>query len=193
MTSMRHALPWPRTSARSGAASGRFSTRHWLLPTLLRRRGLLLALLACAAAHAQQLNTAAALLKVNSYDLLWRVNADASAVMEQSMEEEALSDQGAQGLTKYTRMYSKALSTLEVLEAYTLKADGRKLPVGADGMQKQSGMASAGTAASWPDAEVIQITFPDVQKGDRVAWKIRTRPGSSPTATATARTRHCSR
>lgn len=90
------------------------------------------------------------------------------------MEEEALSDQGAQGLTKYTRMYNKALSKVEVLEAYTLKADGRKLPVGPDGLQMQSGMASAGTGASWPDAEVIQITFPNVQKGDRVAWKIRT-------------------
>ncbi|SFL92737.1 DUF3857 domain-containing transglutaminase family protein [Variovorax sp. OV329] len=175
MTSMRHALPWPRTSARSGAASGRLSTLPGHFSALLRWLGLLLALLACAAAQAQQLNTAAALFKVNRYDLLWRVDADASAVMEQSMEEEALSDQGAQGLTKYTRMYNKALSTLEVLEAYTLKADGRKLPVGADGMQKQSGMASAGTAASWPDAEVIQITFPNVQKGDRVAWKIRTR------------------
>jgi hypothetical protein len=42
-----------------------------------------------------------------------------------------------------------------------------------DGLQLQSGIASGGTAASWPDAEVLQITFPNVQKGDRTGWRMR--------------------
>lgn len=154
MTSIRHGLP----------------RRH----ALIRSAFVLLALLgACLAARAQALHTSAGLLKITSIDLHWRVNADASSVYEQTFEQEALSDQGAQQITKYTRMYNRTLAKLEVLEAYTLKQDGRRIPVGPDGIQTQSGLASAGTAPSWPDAEVIQITFPSVQKGDRTGWKIR--------------------
>src|SRR5437870_7196555 len=57
-------------------------------------------LLGCAIAQAQTLNTAAAHLKVNFIDLIWRVNADNTTVYEQAVEREALSEQGAQAATK---------------------------------------------------------------------------------------------
>lgn len=133
-----------------------------------------LLLLGYVAAQAQTLNTVAAHLKVNFIDLTWRVNADSTAVYEQAVEREALSQQGAQAATKFVQMYNKTLQRYEVIEAYTLKADGRKIPVEKEGMQIQSGIASGGTAASWPDAEIMQITFPDVQKGDRTGWRTRT-------------------
>lgn len=124
-------------------------------------------------AHAQSLNTAAAHLKITLAEVLWRVNADATHVYEQTVEREALSEQGAQSATKFTQMYNKALQRLEVVEAYTLKADGRKIPVGKEGIQTQRGVASGDMGASWPEAEIVQITFPNVQKGDSTGWKTR--------------------
>ena len=94
-----------------------------------------LLLLGYVAAQAQTLNTVAAHLKVNFIDLTWRVNADSTAVYEQAVEREALSQQGAQAATKFVQMYNKTLQRYEVIEAYTLKADGRKIPVEKEGMQ----------------------------------------------------------
>jgi transglutaminase-like putative cysteine protease len=130
-------------------------------------------LLGCAAAQAQALNAAAAHLKVNFINLTWRVNADSTTVYEQAVEREALSEQGAQAATKFAQMYNKTLQRYEVLDAYTLKADGRKIPVEKEGIQIQSGIASGSNSSSWPDAEIMQITFPDVQKGDRTGWSTR--------------------
>ena len=130
-------------------------------------------LLSGVVAQAQTLNTVAAHLKVNSIDLNWRVNVDSTTVYEQAIEREALSEQGAQLATKFAQMYNKNLQRFEVLEAYTLKADGRKISVEKEGMQIQSGITSGGSASSWPDAEIMQITFLDVQKGDRTGWRIR--------------------
>ena len=133
----------------------------------------MLFLLSCATAQAQALNTVAAHLKVNFIDLTWRVNADSTTVYDQAVEREALSEQGAQATTKFAQMYNKTLQRYEVMEAYTLKADGRKIAVEKEGMQIQSGIANGGSSSSWPDAEIMQITFPDVQKGDRTGWRIR--------------------
>jgi len=126
-----------------------------------------------SSAQSQNLNTAAAHLKLNFIDLNWRVNADSSTVYEAAVEREALSDQGAQATTKFTQFYNKTLQHYEVIEAYTLKADGRKIPVEKEGMQVQSGVATGGTSASWPDGEIMQITFPNVQRGDHTGWRIR--------------------
>ena len=130
-------------------------------------------LLGCTTAQALTPNTTSAHLKVNFIDLTWRVNADSATVYEQAVEREALSEQGAQIATKFAQVYSKTLQRLEVVDAYTLKADGRKIPVEKEGVQIQSGIASGGSSFSWPDAEIVQITFPDVQKGDRTGWKTR--------------------
>lgn len=127
-----------------------------------------------APVQAQNLNTAAAHIKINFVQATWLVNADATHVFEAAVEREALSEQGAQIATKFSQMYNKALQRLEVLDAYTLKADGRKIPVGKDGIQTQSGIANGGVGASLPEAEIVQITFRDVQAGDRTGWKIRT-------------------
>ncbi|MES2977210.1 MAG: DUF3857 and transglutaminase domain-containing protein [Pseudomonadota bacterium] len=123
--------------------------------------------------EAHPLNAVAAHIKINVIDLTWRVNVDGSTLYDMTVEREALSAQGAQSTTKFAQLYNKSLQTYEVVEAYTRKADGRKLVVEKDAMQIQRGVASGGSGASLPEAEILQITFPDVQKGDRTGWKVR--------------------
>ncbi|WP_295856427.1 DUF3857 domain-containing protein [uncultured Xylophilus sp.] len=131
------------------------------------------ALHAVRPAAAQALQTVAGHLKIVRSEALWKVNTDATTVLETLTENEALSVEGAQAATKAVQMVNRSLQRFEVLEAYTLKADGRKLPVGTAGLQVQRGVASGGNGPSWPGADLVQITFPDVQKGDRTLWRAR--------------------
>lgn len=143
---------------------------------LLLRQGALLLLcwLAGTAAWAQGLNTHAAHLKVVQLETNWRIGADLLSQSESLVERESLTEEGAATIGKHALFYNKGAETMEILEAYTLKADGRKIAVSTDAIQRQSGVAAAGLAASWPDAEILQITFPDVQKGDRTYLRSRT-------------------
>jgi transglutaminase-like putative cysteine protease len=124
-------------------------------------------------AMAQDLGMQSAHLKVNRIESATRFAADASSVSDYTLEREALSDQGARMVGKATRSYHRALQRHEVVEAYTLKADGRKLAVAAEAIQVQSGVASSGTAPSMPEVAIVVITFPDVQRGDRTVLRGR--------------------
>lgn len=127
----------------------------------------------CVPATAQDLGVQSAHWKVNRVETATRFAADASSVVDYTMEREALSEQGAQTVGKASRSYHRALQRHEVVEAYTLKADGRKLPVAADAIQVQSGVASSGANPSMPEMAIVLVTFPDVQRGDRTVLRGR--------------------
>ncbi len=133
----------------------------------------LLWLALCLPAAAQDLGVQSAHWKVNRVETATRFGADASSVVDYTLEREALSEQGAQTVGKASRTYHRALQRHEVVEAYTLKADGRKLPVAADAIQVQSGIASSGTTPSMPEMAIVLVTFPDVQRGDRTVLRGR--------------------
>ena len=124
-------------------------------------------------AMAQDLGLQSAHWKVNRVETTTRFAADASSVIDYTLEREALSDQGAQTVGKAARSYHRGLQRHEVVEAYTLKADGRKLAVAADAIQVQSGVASTGAGASMPEMAIVLVTFPDVQRGDRTVLRGR--------------------
>lgn len=140
---------------------------------LVRYAGLVLAIFSVHC-QAQGLDTNAAHFKVNRFESVWRVNADATSTLEAYVEREALSDSGAQAIGKFSQFVNSSLQTFEILEAYTLKADGRKIPVQKDGVLVQNGLATGGTGASWPDVQIHQVTFSDLQKGDKSVWRMRT-------------------
>lgn len=124
-------------------------------------------------AMGQDLGVQSAHWKVNRVETVTRFAADASSVVDYTLEREALSDQGAQTIGKASRAYHRALQRHEVVEAYTLKADGRKLAVAAEAIQVQSGVASSGTNPSMPEMAIVLVTFPDVQRGDRTVLRGR--------------------
>jgi transglutaminase-like putative cysteine protease len=138
------------------------------------RAAMTLALLGMAtASFSQGLTSLAAHQKVTSIDQVWRVNADASSSLEVTLEQEALSEQGAISIGKASRAYNSDIEKFELLDAQTLKADGRKIQAGPDAVQVQKGFAASGTGASWPGVEIQLVTFPNVQTGDRTVYSYR--------------------
>lgn len=68
--------------------------------------------------------------------------------------------------------YSSGLQELEVLEAYTIKPDGRLLPVPPSSILSQSAPAAQGVAA-FNDYLFKTIIFPDLSPGSSVGYKFR--------------------
>lgn len=123
-------------------------------------------LLAVPYANAQELPTASSHWKINRYHSTVNIEADLSNTWEQETILEALSDAGAQAIGHYTKSFNRDLETTTLAEAYTLKADGKKIAVESNGIQIQTGVTAGGNGASWPNVNVIKVTFPNVQKGD---------------------------
>jgi transglutaminase-like putative cysteine protease/lipoprotein NlpI len=70
--------------------------------------------------------------------------------------------------------YSEALSDLEVVDAYTLKADGKKLPVAPTAIYSQMPQGDS-QAAMFDDLRQKVVVFPDVEAGDSIDLTFRRR------------------
>ncbi|MCW5222352.1 DUF3857 domain-containing protein [Verminephrobacter aporrectodeae subsp. tuberculatae] len=133
---------------------------------------ILACLIGASIAHAQGLQ--AAHYKIVRLELKVNVHQDLTNEWEQTLEHEALSDVGAVNIGKYFYQYSQGYQVAEITEAYTIKADGRKIPVQADTIQRQLGVTTE-SGVSWPEASILQVTFPDLQKGDRTLVTVKGR------------------
>jgi len=107
------------------------------------------------------------------YKAVFKVNPDGTytATIEQRMK--ALTQAGVEEIGQASMSYSESLQELEVLEAYTLKADGTKVPVPEDKLFVQAPPETQ-DAPVFSDNKVVQVVFPQVGVGDEVyvAWKL---------------------
>lgn len=88
------------------------------------------------------------------------------------IEVQAHNDSAAHRLAQYPVFFDATMQELDVIEAYTAKADGRKLPVDPAAIQIQ-------LASGTPDVPMFNgqrqkvILFPSVEAGDRVVLTVR--------------------
>ena len=106
-------------------------------------------------------------------DTTYHVNADGTQVMTYARRHRILKRTALSGMKETTISYSQSAQKLEVLEAYTLKLDGRRIdaPPSNYQVETQSGSKSAGPAYS--DDVSTTVVFPDVEVGDTVGLKYR--------------------
>jgi len=69
--------------------------------------------------------------------------------------------------------YSASLQTLEVIEAYTLKSDGRRIAVPKSNYQVQTNDGRGDGGPAFSDIATTQLVFPDVAVGDTVVLNYR--------------------
>ncbi len=74
----------------------------------------------------------------------------------------------------YSYSYSTSIQTGEVLEAYTLKKDGRHIPVPAANYQTQINQGRGQAGPAFSDRTRVSVVFPDLAVGDSVhiAYKL---------------------
>jgi transglutaminase-like putative cysteine protease len=103
----------------------------------------------------------------------YKLNDDFTVETLSEFEMKVLSDEMAKRIKKRSFSHSTSIEKLEVLEAYTLKANGKKIKVPKDNYQVTVNKGKAGAAAIFSDYTSISIVFPDLEKNDSVYYRLK--------------------
>ncbi len=101
---------------------------------------------------------------IEKMDVTYEVNADGTYTMDTVGEVRINIDQAVQSQAQTYLPYSETLQSLEVPEAYTLTAQGEKIPVPADKIITQQSPVST-SAPVFNDIKVTAIVFPQISVG----------------------------
>lgn len=102
----------------------------------------------------------------------YEVRADASSVETDSYEILLKTKSAVEQFSQVRLGYSEKMEALEVLEAYTITAEGLRQDVAADKMYTQESYSSA-SAAMYADRKVKVVVFPNLAPGARIVYRIR--------------------
>jgi hypothetical protein len=129
--------------------------------------------LAFSGVFAQSLGSPSAAWAVEEQSRTARFILDGTMSEEVRSTFKAITPAGAQAMTSIPLSYQEGFQSIELVEAYTLKPDGRKLHVLPDAIQKQSGSFGGSTGLSWPEYRGWQLKYSDVQAGDKTVLHYR--------------------
>ncbi len=102
----------------------------------------------------------------------FEVHPDASSVETDSYEILLKTKSAVEHFSQVRLGYSEKMEQLEVLEAYTIGADGQRHDVPADKIYNQESYSSA-SAAMYADRKVKVMVFPNLAPGARIVYRIR--------------------
>ena len=106
--------------------------------------------------------------KYTWYHAHYDVNADGTHVETQAWALQVLAEQGVAQAQQASVSFSDRLQTMEVLSAYTLKKDGRKIEVPKTNFQDQTNVGKGDAAPMFSDIRTKTVAYPDVAVGDTV-------------------------
>lgn len=104
--------------------------------------------------------------KLSHFHVRFDINADASFTETIESDLKALNEKGIDSINKRPISYSDSLYELQILSAYTLKGDGKKIEVPQTNYQIQTNTGENGAAPFASDIKTKSILFPDVAVGD---------------------------
>ena len=101
------------------------------------------------------------------------VDRDGRATQTATYRQQVLQEGLVERFKVFGVSHSSSIETAEILEAYTLKPDGRRIPVPPGNYQRQAntGMGNAGPAFS--DRTRVSVVFPDFSVGDATHIRYR--------------------
>ncbi|WP_422507953.1 DUF3857 domain-containing protein [Stenotrophomonas sp. GZD-301] len=102
----------------------------------------------------------------------YEVRADAGSTQTEAYEILLKTKAAVEQFSQVRLSYSEKMETLDVLEAYTLTADGQRRDVPADRIYTQESYSSA-AAAMYADRKVRVVVFPNLAPGTRVVYRTR--------------------
>lgn len=113
-------------------------------------------------------------IRITSYQVEYKLNDDGTHVETRRQAMKVLDESALEDEKSITLSHSTSVQKIEVIEAYTEKADGKKIPVPKDNYQIEvnSGKDAGGPAFS--DETLVTVIFPDLAVGDStvLAYKL---------------------
>jgi hypothetical protein len=111
-------------------------------------------------------------IRSERYRLHFIVEEDGRYTLERDDVLLALTEEGQKSIGKRVFDHNTKQQDFEIVEAETIKADGRRIPVKPDAIETQSGVLGMITQR---DIERTSVTFPDLKRGDRMHVRTRLR------------------
>lgn len=103
------------------------------------------------------------------YHAAYRLNADASHEETHDWTTKVLQEHAVEGVKRHSISYSTSIQKAEILHAYTLKADGRRIDAPKSNYQLEVNSGKDENAPVFSDITTLTVVFPEVAVGDTIA------------------------
>lgn len=104
------------------------------------------------------------------YYATYSLNADSTHVETHDWTTAILQERAVEGAKRTSISYSTSIQKAEVLHAYTLKADGRRIEAPKSNYQVEVNSGKDKNAPVFSDITTLTVVFPEVAVGDTVAF-----------------------
>lgn len=101
------------------------------------------------------------------------VNADGSYVEQREWALKVLKEQALEAVKEASISYSTSIQKAEVLQAYTLKPDGRRIDVPKSNYQVQTNGGKGDGGPVFSDYSSLTVVFPELAVGDTVVFSYK--------------------
>jgi transglutaminase-like putative cysteine protease len=137
-----------------------FTTKQGLLAVVLG-----LTATAVSAAPAEEVSKERA-SQMERYNVAYHIQADGSYTEEDHLELKILKPSAIESAKSFAIDYSTSVQKVEIVHAYTQKADGQRIEVPKDNYQIQTNGGKDKNAPVFSDQAEMTIVFPDLAVGD---------------------------
>ncbi|HEY5851006.1 MAG TPA: DUF3857 and transglutaminase domain-containing protein [Lysobacter sp.] len=117
--------------------------------------------------------------QVERIGIAFRINADGSYTEDREQAIKVLKAEALEAAKDASVGYSTSIQKVEVLEAYTLKADGKRITVPKSNYQVQTNGGHGDGGPVFSDETTMTVVFPELAVGDTTVFKYRL-TGSQP-------------
>lgn len=133
----------------------------------------------CCPVHAVAGDPMELQIRFNHYHASYVINADGTAVESHEWSKSVLKETALEWSKRASVSYSTSAQKGEVIAAYTLKADGKRIDVPKDNYQIEVNSGKGKDSPVYSDWTTMTVVFPDVAVGDKVVFSyklIQTQP-----------------
>lgn len=112
-------------------------------------------------------------LQIEREHVRYTVEADGSYVETRETATRVLKESALEYAKNESISYSTSVQKAEVIEAYTLKPDGRKVPVPSGNFQVNARAGQNGDSPVYSDSTTLTVVFPELAVGDTTVLSYR--------------------
>ncbi|MCW5623883.1 MAG: DUF3857 domain-containing protein [Burkholderiales bacterium] len=126
-----------------------------------------------AAAETEASDESADFTRYERYSADYELHADGTHIETHSWALKVLADQGVEDANQTSISYSQRLQEARIIEAYTLKSDGRRIDAPERNFQISGDTGAADNDPVFSDIKTMTVVFPEVAAGDTVVFAYR--------------------
>lgn len=133
-------------------------------------------LIGCGGARAQAApreSTASVPVVSQRWHVAYDVAADGKASVVHATQHRVAHASALERMKSFAFVFSPGFQEAQVLDAYTLKADGRRIPVPPQNYQSENGGGRAGAQPVLANRTRVSLVFPELEVGDSVGVRYR--------------------